>query len=219
MHALLTKRMKESAMTMSVQQEVNTADTAMTRTDVVRLLEEVGSPEQLDVSGQNLRGIDLLQFNLKGAHMSQARICEANLCGANLSTADLHGADLRGTYLCWADLRGANLAEADLREANLIWADLSWASLGGASTCELTRSQLRRRGAIFREPTNVIVAERFSAKAGRYALGSSLGLLCMSVVGFLMGLGIRGIFTRMQLKKHPGDGIPCQVGSATGYHS
>jgi uncharacterized protein YjbI with pentapeptide repeats len=259
MHALLTERMKESAMMMSVQQEVNTADTAMTRTDVVRLLEEVGSPEQLDVSGQNLRGIDLLQFNLMGAHMSQARICEANLCGANLSTADLHGADLRGTYLCWADLRGANLAEADLREANLIWADLreadlrgvkldmatlygaclskvdlrgallegtdlrgadlSWACLGGASTCELTRSQLRRRGAIFREPTNVIVAECFSAKAGRYALGSSLGLLCMSVVGFLMGLGIRGIFTRMQLKKHPGDGIPCQVGSATGYRS
>ncbi len=239
---------------MQVQRKVNTADTVVTRTDIVRLLQEVGSPEQLDVSGQNLRGIDLLNFNLKGANISHARICEANLCGANLSKADLHGADL-----CWADLRGANLSEADLREANLIWADLSeadlrgvkldmatmygaclskvdlrgafldrtdlrgadlsWASLGGASTCELTRSQLRRRGAIFREPTNVIVAERFSAKAGRYALGSSLGLLCMSVVGFLMGVGIRGIFTRMQLKKHPGDGNPRQVGAATGNRS
>jgi hypothetical protein len=254
MLALLSERMKRSAMTMQAQWKVNNADTAVTRTDIVRLLQEVGSPEQLDVSGQDLRGIDLLNFNLKGANLSRARICEANLCGANLSKADLSG-----TYLCWADLRGANLSEADLREANLIWADLreadlrgvkldmatlygasmsrvdlrgafldrtdlrgadlSWASLGGASTCELTRSQLRRSGAIFREPTNVIVAERFSAKAGRYALGSSLGLLCMSVVGFLMGLGIRGIFTRMRLKKHPGDGIPHQVGSATGYRS
>lgn len=167
---------------MQVQHEVHTAEQAVTRTDVVHLLEEVGSPEQLDVSGQNLRGIDLLNFNLKGANMSHARICEVNLCGATLSEADLHGADLR---------------EADLR----------WASIGGAgaSPGELTRSQLRRRGAIFREPTNVIVAERFSAKAGRYTLGSSIGLLCMSVVGFLMGLGIRLIFTHLWLTTHPKD--------------
>jgi hypothetical protein len=187
MHALLTERMKGSAMTMQVQQEVNTAEQAVTRTDVVRLLQEVESPEQLDVRGQNLRGIDLLQFNLKGANMSHARICEANLCGANLSQADLHGADLRGAFLDRTDLRGA---------------DLSWAPLGGANPCELTRSQLRRSGAIFREPTTVIVAERFSAKAGRYALGSSLGLLCMSVVGFLMGVGIRLIVTHRRQTTH-----------------
>jgi Pentapeptide repeats (8 copies) len=214
-------------MTMQVQQKVNTADTAVTRTDVVHLLEEVGSPEQLDVSGQNLRGIDLLNFNLKGANISHARICEANLCGANLSEADLHGADLSGTYLCWADLRGANLSEADLREANLIWADLrgadlrgvqldmatlygaelSWATLGGRNTFELTRSHLRRRGAIFREKTDVIVTECFSEKAGRYAQGFALGLLFMSVVGFLMGLGIKGICSRMRLNGYPGNGL------------
>ncbi len=203
---------------MPVQQQANTADTAVTRTDVVRLLEEVGSPEKLDVSGQNLQGINLMNFNLRGSNLSQARICEANLCGANLSKADLHGADLRGTYLCWADLRGANLSEADLQGADLCQADLrgasldktdlrgadlSWASLGGASTFELTRGQLRRRGAIFREKTTVIVAERFSDKAGRSALGFALGLPLMSVVGFLMGLGIRIIFTRNRLKRHP----------------
>ncbi len=210
-------------MTKPVQQQATTADTAVTRTDLVRLLEEVGSPEQLDVSGQNLQGITLMNFNLRGSNLSQARICEANLCGANLSKADLHGADLRGAYLCWADLRGANLSEADLCEAQLIWADLrtadlrgacldktdlrgadlSWASLGGASAFELTRGQLRRSGAIFREKTKVIVAERFSDKAGRSALGFALGLPCMSVVGFLMGLGIRIIFTRNRLKRHP----------------
>ena len=241
-------------MKLPVQQQVNTEDTALTRTDLVRLLQEAGSPEQLDVSGQNLRGINLMNCNLRGANISQARICEANLCGANLSKADLHEADLSGTYLCWADLRGAKLAEADLREVDLSWADLSgadlrgvkldratlygaclskadlrgasldrtdlrgtdlsWTSFGGASTLELTRSHLRRRGAIFREPTTVIVAERFSEKAGRYALGFALGLPFMSVVGFLCVLGIRVILTHMRLKRRPRDGTPRQVGSS-----
>jgi uncharacterized protein YjbI with pentapeptide repeats len=212
-------------MTMPVQEKANTEDTAVTRTDLVHLLQEVGGSEQLDVSGQDLRGIDLINCNLEGANLSQAKLCEANLCGATLSKADLHGADLHGTYLCWADLRGANLSEADLREASLIWADLqesdlrgtlldktdlrgadlSWACLGRAGTFERTRSHLRRRGAIFREKTNVIVAERFSERAGRYAVGFALGLPCMSVVGFLMALGIRFICTHLRLHTHPAD--------------
>jgi uncharacterized protein YjbI with pentapeptide repeats len=240
MHAMLAERMKRSAMTIPVQQKASNANTAVTRADLERLLEAVGSPEKLDVSGQDLHGIDLMNINLRGANISQARICEANLCGANLSSADLHGADLRGTYLCWADLRGANLYEADLCEVDLSWADLreadlrgvkldmttlygasmskadlrgasldrtdlrgadlSWASFGGGSAFELTRSHLRRRGAIFREKTNVIIAEDFSEKAGRYALGFALGLPLMSVAGFLMGLGIRIMSTRMRLK-------------------
>src|SRR5713101_1083236 len=205
MHVMLVERMKRSAMAMPVQQNANNADTAITRTDVVRLLQEGGCPEQLDVSGQDLRGISLMNCNLRGANLSQARVCEANLCGASLSKADLHGADLRGTYLSWADLRGANLSEADLREADLSWADLqeadlrgvdlSWASLGGASTFGPTKSHLRRRGAIFREKTELIVAERFSEKTGRYALGFALGLPFMSVIGFVMGVGIRFICT------------------------
>ena len=228
-------------MTLPAQQQASNANTAVTRTDLVRLLQEVGSPEQLDVSGQNLRGINLMNCNLRGANLSQVRGGEATLCGANLSHADLHGADLSGTCVCWADLRGANLRAADLRgvkldmatlcgaslgkadlrgacldKTDLRGADLSWASLGGASTFELTKHQLRQRGAIFREPTSVMVAERFSAKAGRYALGFSLGLLCLSVVGCLCGLGIRVIRTCMQLKKHPGDGTARQMGSSPG---
>ena len=225
---------------MLVQQKASNANTTVTRTDLVRLLEVVGSPEKLNVSGQDLHEISLMNFNLRGANISQARICEANLCGANISGVDLHRADLRGTYLCWADLRGANLSEADLCEVDLSWADLrgadlrgarldmtilygasmskadlrgasldgtdlrgadlSWASLGGASPFELTRSHLRLRGAIFREKSYVIVAEQFSEKAGRYALGFAIGLPLMSVVGFLLGLGIRVIFTHMRPK-------------------
>jgi uncharacterized protein YjbI with pentapeptide repeats len=212
-------------MTMPVQQQVTTAGTAVTRTDVVRLLQEVGCPEQLDVSGQDLQGIALMNFDLSGSNLSQARICEANLCGANLSRADLHGADLRGTYLCWADLRGANLSGADLSEAQLIWADLgnadlrgasldmadlrgadlSWASLGGANAFARTRGQLRKRGAIFREKTKLIVAKRFSDKGGSYALGFAFGLPCLSVVGFLMGVGIRIILAHRRQTPHPAE--------------
>ena len=246
--------MKKSTMTMPERQQANNEDTAITRTDLLRLLQEGGSSEQLDVSGQDLRGINLINCNLRGANLSQVRLCEANLCGAKLSKADLHGADLRGTYLSWADLRGANLSETDLREADLSWADLqeadlrgvhleratlygaslgradlrgafldktdlrgadlSWASLGGASTFERTKSHLRRRGAIFRETTEVIVAERFSEKVDRYALGFALGLPFMSVVGFVMGVGIRFICTHLQLKRYAGNEIPCQVGSS-----
>ena len=41
---------------MPVHQNTTNADSAIMSTDVVRLLQEVGSPEQLDVSGQDLRG-------------------------------------------------------------------------------------------------------------------------------------------------------------------
>src|SRR6266699_3229554 len=200
-----TERMKRSAMTIPVQQQINHTGTVLTRTAVVRLLQDVGSPEQLDVSGQNLRGINLMNCNLWGANLSQASACEANLCGTNLSKADLHGADLRGTYLCWADLRGANLGEADLREVDLSWANLCEADLRGAyfdeeSAYEL-KHRLRHRGAIFRETTNVKVAERFSDKASTFAFGFSLGFLVISVVGFLGMLGMRAMRHSLRLKR------------------
>jgi uncharacterized protein YjbI with pentapeptide repeats len=77
-------------MNIPVQQQAHTDDTALTRIDLVGLLEEGGCPEQLDVSSQDLRGINLMNCNLEGANLSQARVCEANLCGANLSKANLH---------------------------------------------------------------------------------------------------------------------------------
>src|SRR6266705_4019099 len=71
------ERMKRSTMTMPVQQQANTEDTAVTRTELVHLLQEAGRPEPLDVSGQDVRGITLINCNLEGANLSQARVCEA----------------------------------------------------------------------------------------------------------------------------------------------
>jgi len=118
---------------MPAQQKTTNANTAMRRRDVVRLLQKVGNPEQLDISHHDLHGIALMNGNLRGANLSQASVCEANLCGADLSKTDLHGADLSGTYLCWADLHGANLREADLRGADLSCADLRETDLRGAN--------------------------------------------------------------------------------------
>ena len=147
------------------------------------------------------------------------------LQGANLAQADVHGSDLRGIYLCYADLRGANLREADLRAANLdravlygailgradlrgvSWdrtdvrgADMSWACLDEASAYELKHS-LRHRGAIFRETTNVKVAERFSDQASTFVLGFSLGFFLISVAGFLGMVGMRVMLHFLRLKR------------------
>lgn len=60
--------------------------------------------EGVDLSGQDLRGVDLYRANLR----------RADLRGADLSEAVLKEADLRG-----ADLRDAVLNDTDLREADL----------------------------------------------------------------------------------------------------
>ena len=198
-------------MTMRIQQNPNQAQPPLMRTDVERLLQEVGSPEQLDLSGQNLRSISLINGNLMGASLSQAIICEANLCGTNLSKADLHGADLHGTYLCWANLHGANLREADLHEADLSWADMREADLSGvsldtadvrgadlsgvcfgeASASEQIKDHLRRKGAIFREKPKVKRIKRCSNGAGSFTAGVLIGFLVMGVASFLGVVGMR----------------------------
>ncbi len=220
---------------MPAQRKTTNANTAMTRRDVVRLLQKGGNPEQLDISHHDLRGITLLNGDLRGANL-------------NLSKTDLHGADLSGTYLCWADLHGANLREADLRGAdlscadlretdlrgaNLDWAilygaflgradlrgtsldktdvrgaDLSWACFGEASDDEQLKQQLWRRGAIFRETTSVRVAGRFLEGAGGFALG----FLLMSVAGFLCLVGLRLLFSRWLKRNRELARVPSRSG-------
>ncbi len=187
-------------MTIPVQQQANHTGTALTRTDVMRLLQDVGSPEQLDVSGQNLSGINLMNCDLRGANL-----CEADLREADLSWADAREADLRGANLDRAILYGAILGRADLRgvsweTTDVRGADLSWACLGEANAYEL-KHRLRHRGAIFRETTKVKVAERFSDTASTFALGFSLGFLFIGVVGFLGMLGMRVMCHFLKLKR------------------
>ena len=63
----------------------------------------------------------ILDYDLRGADLSNA-----NLRGADLSNANLRGADLRGANLSNANLWGANLWGANLRDADLSGADLDY---------------------------------------------------------------------------------------------
>ncbi len=99
----------------------------LTRTDVERLLQEVGSSKKLILSGRNLRGINLSGFNLMEADLQ-----EANLRGADLSSANLYRAQLIKANLIEANLFKTNLREANLKEANLSDASVRLASLHGS---------------------------------------------------------------------------------------
>ncbi len=74
----------------------------------------------VDLSGQNLSGIDL-----RGAYLEYADLSHTNLSGSNLSRAILAHADLTGTDLAGANLTGANLGAATLKETRFIDADMT----------------------------------------------------------------------------------------------
>jgi hypothetical protein len=132
----------------------------LTREDVLRLIEEHGGPEGLDLRKAELEDIDLSQANLQGAAFWQA-----NLQGANLSWAKLQGADLLFADLRGASLHGADLKQARLRGANLQGADLRRCSLQGTQVSEADLRGARLWAANFQD------AELEDANWGDYALG------------------------------------------------
>ena len=101
-----------------------------------------------DLSNANLRGANLSNADLRGADLRGADLSNANLRGADLSDASLRGANLRGADLSNANLRGAGLSEADLSNANLRGADLRGANLRGADLrgADLSNANLRGAG-------------------------------------------------------------------------
>lgn len=80
-----------------------------------------------------LTGADLKQINLSGAKLGNAKLENANLTGANLRYAYLENANLGGAKLAYANLGGAQLSYANLGDANLMGAKLSYANLEGAN--------------------------------------------------------------------------------------
>jgi hypothetical protein len=81
----------------------------LTREDVVRLTEEHGGPEGLDLSQANLEKADLLGLDLHGASLFVANLWKADLRLANLQGANLRLADLRRASLAYAELQAAKL--------------------------------------------------------------------------------------------------------------
>ena len=81
----------------------------------------------------NLTGADLRHVNLYYANLTGADLTGADLWCANLSDANLHCANLTGANLRRANLTGADLKDANLKDANLVGADLRSANLTGAN--------------------------------------------------------------------------------------
>jgi hypothetical protein len=79
----------------------------------------------LDLSGTDLRGVDLCWAHLKavnftGSHLEGARFVDAHLEGAYFTDAHVEGADFRGAYLDAADLVTAiSFTDEQLRAARV----------------------------------------------------------------------------------------------------
>jgi len=110
------------------------------REEILKLIEEKGGPEGLDLSGKDLSGIDLSRKKI-AVELEKARkktpgetpVWYKWTGGINLEGANLQKADLRSVKLQGADLYLANLQEAILWGANLREADVAGANLRGAS--------------------------------------------------------------------------------------
>ena len=93
-----------------------------------------------DLSGQDLRGMEMFRSDLSGANLAGAQLTIAAMQRVNLTAADLSGAFMQQTDLKQSNLSRANLSGAILNVADLREADLSEANLTGTN---LQSSDLR----------------------------------------------------------------------------
>jgi PAS domain S-box-containing protein len=92
---------------------------------------------QRNFAGLNLRGVYLVEADLRYADFSGVALNGSNCSYANFQSVNLRGADLRGANFQFAnlqqvDLRGADLRGADLRDANTTGSILDDSNLQGA---------------------------------------------------------------------------------------
>jgi len=100
-----------------------------TREEILKLIEENGGPEGLDVSGRDLSGANLENMDLRGVVLGHY---SPGLPRTNLQGARLVGVNLQGAKALRVDFRGATLYLANLREADLRWSDFTDTNLYAA---------------------------------------------------------------------------------------
>ncbi len=123
------------------------AEKSLTRADVLRLIEEHGGPNFLDLRDTDLRQADLSGLDLQGAYLSRANLQGMHLWQAQFEGADFRGANLEGTNLLLANLRRAYLFEAHLERAQLFQVDLQGAYLFQANLHQASLLETNLRGA------------------------------------------------------------------------
>lgn len=93
-------------------------------------------PHGVDLSGANLKFVNLSGLDLRVANLSFANLQFVTMSGAELSGANLTGANLSDADVDHANLSGANLTSADLGRARFSRANLSFANLRCAHAYE-----------------------------------------------------------------------------------
>ena len=102
----------------------------------------------LDLHGITLSGADLNHADLRGANLSDATLngvdlSHANLDGANLSGARLTGADIQGATFRGAHLEGVRLTGTSFRDASFDATALRAILATPCNGCDLSRMNLR----------------------------------------------------------------------------
>jgi uncharacterized protein YjbI with pentapeptide repeats len=111
-----------------------------TRESLMAAINQVDASAPLDITAEDLSGLNLRDMNLQGLIMWGADLEGVDLRGASLRGAGLQRANLRGARLQGAELRGATLWGSDLRGADLRDSLLEGANFHGA---DLSKSDLR----------------------------------------------------------------------------
>jgi hypothetical protein len=109
--------------------------------------------DDVDLSGEDLRGASFLAASLRGADLSNSNLMHVQLKAADLTAATLRGAtvvasdsigaDFTGTDLSESDLTGASLQRGAFTDAVLVGVNLGSARLGGSDFAKATLDHAR----------------------------------------------------------------------------
>ena len=86
----------------------------LTTREVVSALFKATPGSPLDLSGKDLRRLDLAGVDFKGANLTRATLFGSDLAGANLAKANLAGAVLDRVTITKTNFADANLTQATI---------------------------------------------------------------------------------------------------------
>ena len=95
--------------------------------------DEIGGRIELDLSGWDLRDVDMWRVFFIRPDLRNADLRGADLSKATIAVGDLRGANLSGAYAIEANIGCSNFSGLDLTGVNLNGADLSGSDFSGAT--------------------------------------------------------------------------------------
>ena len=88
----------------------------LSKNDVLVLASTSGDASLSDLSGLNLRGVELLGMRFDGSNLKGADLSSANLSGSSFRNADLSGCNLSSSNFTGCSFTKANLERIQNKE-------------------------------------------------------------------------------------------------------